>query len=88
MSVPKLRFPEFLDEGEWEEKKLGDITEKISDGIHGTPIYNENGQYYFVNGNNLAEDKIVINESTKRVDEIEYLKYKTELSSQTISCCK
>lgn len=83
-TLPKLRFPEFKDTGEWEEKKLGDITEKISDGIHSTPIYNENGQYYFVNGNNLAEDKIVINESTKRVDEIEYLKYKTELSSQTI----
>jgi type I restriction enzyme S subunit len=85
-TLPKLRFPEFQDQdsGEWEEKKLGDITEKISDGIHSTPIYNENGQYYFVNGNNLAEDKIVMNESTKRVDEIEYLKYKTELSSQTI----
>jgi type I restriction enzyme S subunit len=83
-TLPKLRFPEFQDSGEWEEKRLGDITEKISDGIHSTPIYNENGQYYFVNGNNLAEDKIVINESTKRVDEIEYSKYKTELSSQTI----
>ena len=27
--VPKLRFPEFQDEGEWEEKKLGDITYKV-----------------------------------------------------------
>ncbi len=25
MSVPKLRFPEFRDAGEWEEKKLGEI---------------------------------------------------------------
>jgi type I restriction enzyme S subunit len=25
MSVPKLRFPEFLDAGEWEEKKLGNL---------------------------------------------------------------
>ena len=25
MSVPKLRFPEFGDSGEWEEKKLGDL---------------------------------------------------------------
>jgi type I restriction enzyme S subunit len=25
MSVPKLRFPEFLDSGEWEEKTLGDL---------------------------------------------------------------
>jgi type I restriction enzyme S subunit len=83
-TIPKLRFPEFRDAGEWEEKKLGDMAEKISDGIHSTPTYNETGQYYFINGNNLAEDKIVINGFTKRVDEIEYLKYKTELSSQTI----
>jgi type I restriction enzyme S subunit len=25
MSVPKLRFPEFLDAGEWKEKRLGEI---------------------------------------------------------------
>ncbi|MFN8968223.1 MAG: restriction endonuclease subunit S, partial [Pseudanabaena sp.] len=25
MSVPKLRFPEFRDSGEWEEKKLGEV---------------------------------------------------------------
>ncbi len=24
-SVPRLRFPEFVDSGEWEEKKLGEI---------------------------------------------------------------
>ena len=24
--IPKLRFPEFENDGEWEEKKLGDIT--------------------------------------------------------------
>jgi type I restriction enzyme S subunit len=83
-TIPKLRFPEFRDAGEWEEKKLGDMAEKISDGIHSTPTYNETGQYYFINGNNLAENKIVINGFTKRIDEIEYLKYKTELSSQTI----
>jgi type I restriction enzyme, S subunit len=26
MSIPKLRFPEFQDAGEWEEKKLGDVS--------------------------------------------------------------
>jgi type I restriction enzyme, S subunit len=29
MSVPKLRFPEFRDAGEWEEKKLGEICNLI-----------------------------------------------------------
>jgi len=84
MNVPKLRFPEFWDAGDWEEKRLGVLAEKISDGIHSTPIYDENGQYYFVNGNNLTDNRIEINESTKRVGEAEYLKYRTELSTQTI----
>nr|WP_115306559.1 hypothetical protein [Staphylococcus aureus] len=29
-NVPELRFPEF--EGEWEEKKLGNLTTKIGSG--------------------------------------------------------
>jgi type I restriction enzyme S subunit len=32
MSVPKLRFPEFLDAGEWEEKKLGDLSQILRGG--------------------------------------------------------
>ncbi|WP_179147425.1 hypothetical protein [Cylindrospermopsis raciborskii] len=55
MTVPKLRFPEFRDVREWEEKKLADVTQNIGDGIHSTPIYNENGEYYFINGNNLSK---------------------------------
>ncbi len=34
-TVLKLRFPEFKDAGDWEEKKLGEVCEKISQG--GTP---------------------------------------------------
>lgn len=30
MQIPKLRFPEFYDEKEWEEKKLGEIITTIS----------------------------------------------------------
>jgi len=63
---PKLRFPEF--KGEWESKKLGDLTEKIGDGLHGTPIYSDDSDIYFINGNNLTDGKIEINETTKKVD--------------------
>ena len=35
--VPKLRFKEFC--GEWDLKLLKEITEKIGDGLHGTPKY-------------------------------------------------
>ena len=68
----------------WEEKRLGDVCERIGDGIHSTPSYDESGNYYFVNGNNLSNGKIVINETTKKVTESEYLKHNRELSSRSI----
>ncbi|MCC6922037.1 MAG: restriction endonuclease subunit S [Nitrosomonas sp.] len=36
-TLPKLRFPEFRDAREWEEKRLGDVCEKIMDGTHFSP---------------------------------------------------
>ena len=39
-NVPELRFPGF--EGEWEEKKLGEVA-KIYDGTHQTPKYTNEG---------------------------------------------
>ena len=80
--VPKLRFMEF--EGEWVEKTLETLTLKISDGIHTTPVYDVNGDYYFINGNNLVDGRILIDEKTKRVSEDEYEKHKKELDGNTI----
>jgi type I restriction enzyme S subunit len=37
MSAPKLRFPEFLDSGDWEERRLGDVCDRIMDGTHFSP---------------------------------------------------
>jgi len=34
---PRLRFPEFREMGEWEEKDLRSITERIMDGTHFSP---------------------------------------------------
>ncbi|MDD4965764.1 restriction endonuclease subunit S [Halothiobacillus sp.] len=68
----------------WEVKKLDDLVTKLGDGLHGTPIYSESGNYYFVNGNNLRDGKIHIDNSTKRVDETEYLKHKRELNDTTM----
>ena len=64
--------------------KLKDITTEIGDGIHGTPIYDENGEYYFVNGNNIENGKIVIKSDTKKVNFIEYNKYKKNLNNRTV----
>ncbi|RYZ26175.1 MAG: restriction endonuclease subunit S, partial [Chitinophagaceae bacterium] len=82
--VPRLRFAEFQDSGEWEEKKLENLCNKISDGIHTTPIYDEEGDFYFINGNNLIAGQIYVDEKTKRVSEQEYQKHKKELSQNSI----
>ncbi|RXJ88058.1 restriction endonuclease subunit S [Arcobacter sp. CECT 8985] len=82
LRVPKLRFKEFS--GEWEEKSLEKLCIKISDGIHSTPVYDELGEYYFVNGNNLKNGEIILDEKTKRVSKEEYEKHYRELNDNTI----
>lgn len=72
LNVPNLRFKEF--QGEWEEHKLEDITAEIGDGIHATPIYDDNGTFYFVNGNNISEYGITITATTQKVTEEEALR--------------
>ena len=68
----------------WEEVQLKDIVSILGDGLHGTPEYSEDGEYYFVNGNNLNEGSITINQDTQKVSYSEYLKYKKELSDRTL----
>ncbi|MBU0501426.1 MAG: restriction endonuclease subunit S, partial [Gammaproteobacteria bacterium] len=39
-TLPKLRFPEFRDAGEWQEKKAGSLfANRLEDGEDGLPIY-------------------------------------------------
>jgi len=68
----------------WKKVMLQDVVSKLGDGLHGTPEYDLNGEYYFINGNNLIDGKIVIKENTQRVTENEYLRYKKELNDRTI----
>ncbi|MDO8445818.1 MAG: restriction endonuclease subunit S [Deltaproteobacteria bacterium] len=69
---------------DWQEVRLEDITSILGDGIHGTPKYEEKGEYSFINGNNLSNGKIIIDEKTKRASKEEYLKYKKNLNDRTI----
>lgn len=69
---------------DWEVKRLGKIANRIGDGIHGTPKYTDKSEYYFINGNNLNNGKIVINDSTKCVPYSEYIKYKKNIPQHTI----
>ena len=66
------------------EVRLEDITSILGDGLHGTPKYEEDGEYFFINGNNLSNGKIVFNENTKRASREEYLKYKKEINERTV----
>ena len=69
---------------EWKEILLPEITTKIGDGLHGTPVYDNNGDYYFINGNNLVNGKIIIKEDTKRLSESEFQKHAKPLNERTL----
>lgn len=62
---PRIRFKGFTED--WEQRKLDELTMFIGDGLHGTPKYDENGSYYFINGNNLVDNKVSVTEETKKV---------------------
>ena len=80
--VPELRFKGFTDD--WEERKLSEGTSKIGDGLHGTPNYSDNGDVFFINGNNLVNGKIVITKETKLVTESNQSKDDKLLNMDTI----
>lgn len=86
MAVPKLRFK--ADNGsnypELTVAKLDDLCEKIGDGLHGTPIYSQTGNYYFINGNNLENGKISVSSDTPKVNDSVFEKNNKELNDSTI----
>lgn len=56
--------------------KLSDLC-IIGDGLHGTPHYVDESEYYFINGNNLNNGKITYDNKTKKVS-------KTDFDNQSI----
>ncbi|MET4080736.1 type I restriction enzyme S subunit [Pedobacter sp. UYP30] len=68
----------------WKCTNLKEVSDLIGDGLHGTPKYTADGEYYFINGNNLVDGEIIFKESTKRVNIDEYQKHKKNLNSSTI----
>lgn len=85
----KSRFIEMFGDLEansnsYKKEEFKNLCVKISDGLHGTPKYDDNGGYYFVNGNNLGNNDIKITSATRRVNESEYKKHFFEFNSKTI----
>lgn len=69
---------------DWNALPMETITTHIGDGLHGTPVYSPNGEYFFINGNNLNGGKIVVTSDTKSVDYTEFIKYRKPLSNRSI----
>ena len=68
----------------WKLGRLKRISNKIGDGLHGTPEFVDNSCYYFINGNNLGRKQIEIYGDTNKVDKAEFDKYYIELDENTI----
>ena len=68
----------------WGWVRLSQLITHLGDGLHGTPQYTSNEKYYFVNGNNLKDGKIVLKSETKTVDKKEYEKHKKPLGSNCV----
>jgi type I restriction enzyme S subunit len=68
----------------WEHKTIKELTSVLGDGLHGTPKYTDDGEYHFINGNNLTDGIIELKENTKRVSVEEYNKYKKNLTNRTV----
>ncbi len=68
----------------WGVVKLFFLTSKIGDGLHGTPEYVDDSEFYFINGNNLSKGFISITISTRCVTRDEFEKHKVLLDDSTL----
>ena len=84
--LPQIKFEKipFVIPMSWVWVRLGTVVTLLGDGIHGTPAYDDSGEYFFINGNNLADGKIEIKENTKAISLEEYQKHKKKLTSRTV----
>ena len=69
---------------EWRSVTLEEVTSILGDGLHGTPAYDDDGDYYFINGSNLSNGEIVITDATKRLAVTEFEKHRKALGDRTI----
>lgn len=68
----------------WQKKPLKSLCNRIGDGLHGTPTYDENSEIYFINGNNLKNGKIEITNNTNTVTKEDFKKNFIPLNENTL----
>ncbi len=69
---------------DWKWVRLRSLALTIGDGLHGTPNYTDGTNYYFINGNNLIDGRIVIKATTKTVDQEEATRHRRPLGLNTV----
>ena len=69
---------------DWSTASIESITNQVGDGLHGIPNYSATGKYFFINGNNLIDGKVVVTSETQAVDRSEFVKYRKPLTDRTI----
>src|SRR5699024_632486 len=80
--VPKKRFKGF--EKNWDVITLEETSQKVGDGLHGTPKYDDSGSVYFINGNNIFNGKINFYKDKKTVIKYEQSSNDLLLDTHTI----
>ncbi|UZJ61045.1 restriction endonuclease subunit S [Pseudomonas sp. KU26590] len=68
----------------WDVSRLKYHSTRIGDGLHSTPEYDDAGDYFFINGNNLVGGAITIAPTTRQVNRQEFLKHRVLLDSSTV----
>ena len=69
---------------DWEIVPLDSLSLQIGDGIHSTPIYTNDSDYKFINGNNLKNGNIELSDSALSVPYKEYIRHKKQLTTNTV----
>lgn len=70
-TIPKVRFKEFEESGEWVEKKLGEICD-VRDGTHDSPKYISEG-YPMITSKNLLTNGMIDFENVSYLSEDDYI---------------
>ena len=75
---PEIRFPGF--DGEWEQRKVSEITAFHKQGFYTTEAYDDEKKYYLLRGTDLTENKLVLKDTPKiNATEKDYHTFKTQI---------
>ncbi len=68
----------------WSKSALKPLCNRIGDGLHGTPTYNDESDVFFINGNNLKNGSIVTSRETKKVTSSDFENNYIELNENSL----